>query len=432
MRRRFSLLLALLVISSMVLAACGTSDTGGTGGETTVDVDCMDAQEGDTINVIYQWTGAEEEKINAVLAPFVETCGVEIVAEATRDLAVLDTRVQSDAPDVVFWPSTAPLNLYTDMILPLDTISGHQENYASFWVDLGSVDGAWLAVPVKADPKTLIWYSPAQFEAFGYDVPATFDELNSLVEQMVADGNVPWAMGFESDAATGWTGSDFIQDLLLVQQGPDYVWSLISGDTPYNDAGVVQAYETYYPWASDPAYTVGGADGTVNTNFLDAIYQVFSDPPEAMMVKQSGFAGGEVVAQYPDLEYGVDFDFFGVPGAQGLQGGADYFFAFNDTPAVQALVNFLTSEAGAIAWAQAGFDISPNNLAQGHYPDAQLEKKAELLANTSGFTPDLGDSIPAPFGDAEWQAIVEIVQGGDIQEALDNVAAAQAEALQGQ
>jgi alpha-glucoside transport system substrate-binding protein len=418
-----------MVIASMILAACATGDGDGTGGG-TADVDCMDAQSGDTINVIYQWTGAEEEKINAVLGPFVEACGVEIVAEATRDLAVLDTRVQSDPPDVIFWPTTAPLTLYTDLILPLDTVSGNQDNYADFWIDLGSLDGAWLAVPVKADPKTLVWYSPAQFDAFGYAVPETFADLEALVEQMVADGNIPWAMGFESDAATGWTGSDFIQDLLLVQQGPDYVWDLISGDVLYNDAGVVEAYETYAAWASDATYTVGGADGTVNTGFLDAIYQVFSDPPEAMMVKQSGFAGGEVVAQYPDLEYGVDFDFFGLPGAQGLQGGADFMMAFNDTPAVQALVNFLTSEAGAIAWAEAGFDVSPNSLALGSYPDAQLEKKAEILGSASGFTPDLGDTIPAPFGDAEWQAIIEAVQGGDIQEALDAVADAQAEALQ--
>ena len=46
---------------------------------------------------------------------------------------------------------------------------------------------------------------------------------------MVADGNVPWSMGFGSDAATGWTGSDFIQDLLLTQQGPQYVMDIING-----------------------------------------------------------------------------------------------------------------------------------------------------------------------------------------------------------
>ena len=49
---------------------------------------------------------------------------------------------------------------------------------------------------------------------------------------MVADGNVPWSMGFESGDATGWTGSDFIQDILLVQKGPEYVMNIISGKMP--------------------------------------------------------------------------------------------------------------------------------------------------------------------------------------------------------
>ena len=55
--------------------------------------------------------------------------------------------------------------------------------------------------------------------------------------------------------------------------------------------------------------------GTVSTGFLDAIYKVFSDPAEAMMVKQSGIADGEIAKQFPDLQYGTDYDFFAFPGA---------------------------------------------------------------------------------------------------------------------
>ncbi len=390
---------------------------------------CMGAQPGDELTVMYQWSGAEEEKINAIFKPLVDACGIKIVAESTRDAAVLDTRVQSSPPDILFWPTTAPLTLYTDKLVPLDTLGANADNYASFWVDLGTVDGKWLAVPVKADIKSIIWYSPVQFDAFGYAVPTTFEELNALVEQMVADGNVPWSMGFESGAATGWTGSDFIQDILLAQQGPEYVMGIISGEIPYNDEGVVAAYEIYARWATDPKYTVGGAEGTLNTGFLDAIYKVFSDPPEAMMVKQSGFAGGEIVKQYPDLEYGTDFDFFAFPGAKGMQGGADFLMAFSDKPAARAMVAYLTSEEGATTWAQVGFDLSPNKLAEGKYTDPQLAKKAEALAGAAGFTPDLGDTIPAPFGEAEWKAIIDVVQGKDIATALEAAAAAQAEAL---
>jgi len=436
MNKRFRLLASTPTVAALLLGACGRA-TPTAAPPTTPPateavapaIDCMGARAGDTLTVMYQWSGAEEEKINAILEPFVGACGVQIVAESTRDAAVLDTKAKSTPPDLLFWPTTAPLTLYGDQLKDLSDLGAHEDNYAVFWIDLGTSGGRWLAVPVKADIKSIVWYSPAQFEAFGYQVPSTFEELGDLVEKMVADGNVPWSMGMESGAATGWTGSDFIQDLLLTQQGPEYVMGLIDGSVPYDDAGVAEAYETYVKWASDAKYTVGGAAGTVSTGFLDAIYKVFSDPAEAMMVKQSGFAGGEVVKQFPDLEYGVDLDFFAFPGAQGMQGGADFLMAFSDTPAARALVGYLTSAEGAAAWAETGFDLSPNMWAAGRYTDPQLAKKAEALASASGFTPDLGDTIPAPFGTAEWKAIVDAVQGANLQTALAGAAAAQEEAL---
>ena len=74
-------------------------------------------------------------------------------------------------------------------------------------------------------------------------------------------------------------------------------------------------YEQYAKWAADETYTVGGADGTLSVGFIDAILMPFADPPEALMVKQSGFAGGVVSEQFPELEYGTDYDFFAFPGA---------------------------------------------------------------------------------------------------------------------
>ncbi len=55
--------------------------------------------------------------------------------------------------------------------------------------------------------------------------------------------------------------------------------------------------------------------------------------------------------------------------------------------------------------------------------------KPELLATTKGFTPDIGDSIPGGFGKAEWKAIVDYINGGDLDASLQAAAAAQKEAL---
>lgn len=382
------------------------------------DVDCMGAQPGDEISMLYQWSGTEEENLNKILAPLVDACGVVLKPESTRDQALLDTRVQAGTPpDIAFWNVTQ-LGQYQDKLKAMTDLGVHADNYADYWKTIGTVNGKWLGLPVKADPKTLIWYSPTNFKAFGYEVPKTWDELDALVEKMVADGNVPWSMGFESGDATGWTGSDFIQDILLVKQGPEYVTNIINGSVPYNDAGVKEAYQIYGKWATDPKYTVGGLQGTLSTDFNDAILKVFSDPPEAMMVKQSGFAGGTITAQYPDFKYGEDYDFFGVPGAKGLQGGSDWMMAFSDKPAVKALVAYLSSKKGGETWAQVGFDLSANSAGSGAYTDPALMKKGEILSSATGFTPDIGDSIPNGFGSAEWKAIIDYLNGADLDTAL--------------
>jgi alpha-glucoside transport system substrate-binding protein len=236
-------------------------------------------------------------------------------------------------------------------------------------------------------------------------------------------------MGFGSGDATGWTGTDFIQDIMLVQQGPDFVSGVIDGSVPYNDPGVKQAYETYGKWAMDPKYTVGGAEGTVSTPFLEAIYKPFADPPEAMMVKQSGFAGGEVAKQFTDLKQGTDYDFFVVPGIQGLQGSVEPMMAFSDKPAVKALVAYLSSAQGGANWAGATFGLSPNMGAAGNYTDPALQKLGDAIASTQGFTTDIGDTIPGGFGSAEFQGVTEYVNGGDLDAILDNLANVQAEGL---
>ncbi|NJC97102.1 MAG: hypothetical protein C3F07_09960 [Anaerolineales bacterium] len=452
------MLLSLLVLGSLILSACGggaateappamteapamTQEPAMTEAPTATEepamteepmaggIDCMGAQPGDEVSMLYQWSGVEEASLNQVLQPLVDACGIVLKPESTRDQALLDTRVQAGTPpDIAFW-NVAQLVQYQDQLKTMDELGAHRDNYADFFLNPGTINGKWLGLPVKADVKTIIWYSPVNFEAFGYTVPTTWDELDALVEKMVADGNVPWSMGFESGDATGWTGSDFIQDILLVQQGPDYVLNIINGTVSYDDAGVKQAYETYGKWATDPKYAVGGAQGTLSTGFLDAIYKPFSDPPEAMMVKQSGFAGGEIAKQYPDLKQGTDYDFFVVPGAQGLQGGADWMMAFSDKPAVKALVGYLSSTEGGANWAKATFGLSPNKGAAGNYTDAALQKLGDALAATKGFTPDIGDTIPGGFGSAEFKGISDFVNGGDLDAILASLAAVQADAL---
>jgi alpha-glucoside transport system substrate-binding protein len=429
---KFSKVLSLLVVLTLLLTACGakaTATQAPAAGGNTGGIDCMGAKSGDTVSMLYQWSGVEETHFSNIMQPLVSACGIVLKPESTRDQGLLDTRVKAGTPpDIAFW-NVSQLVQYQDKLKTMDSLGGHKDSYADFFTNPGTINGKWLGLPVKADVKTIIWYSPANFKSLGYNVPTTWDELNTLVDKMAADGHVPWSMGFESGDATGWTGTDFIQDILLVQKGPQYVLDIISGKVPYNDAGVKAAYETYGKWATDPKYTVGGAQGTVSTAFGDAIFKPFADPPEAMMVKQSGFAGDNIAKQFPNLKQGTDYDFFVVPGAQGLQGGADWLMAFSDKPAVKAVVAYLSSAQGGASWAKETFGLSPNKGAAGNYTDAALQKLDKALSTTKGFTPDIGDTIPGGFGSAEFKGVTDYVNGGDLDKILSDLAAKQAEAL---
>ena len=141
------------------------------GGETAA-IDCMGAQSGDEVTMYYQWSGVEEEQLMAILQPVVDACGITISPEASRDQALLDTRIQAGTPPDIAFFNVTQLQQYQDLLVPLSDLGVHAENVPDFWQQLGTVNGQWLGLPVKADVKSIIWYNPVNFEAFGYEVPA--------------------------------------------------------------------------------------------------------------------------------------------------------------------------------------------------------------------------------------------------------------------
>ncbi|MEA3396394.1 MAG: hypothetical protein U9R05_02925, partial [Chloroflexota bacterium] len=144
-KRIWWMLLSVLVVGSMLLTACGPKPTPTpteekpeptvvvpTEAPATTGIDCMGAQAGDEVTLLYQWSGTEEENLNEILKPLVDACGIVLAPESTRDHALLDTRVEAGTPpDVAFWTSSA-LDLYQDQLVAIDKVGGDASNYAGF------------------------------------------------------------------------------------------------------------------------------------------------------------------------------------------------------------------------------------------------------------------------------------------------------------
>jgi len=416
MSKRVSLLLIAAFIV-MLVAPVAAQDA----------IDCKGA-EGTSVSIMASWAGEEEETFKSILAPLLEACNITLAYEGSRDMAtILPTRVEGGAPpDIAVLANPGSLEVYAENLVALDEVGVNADNYTQGWIDQGSVDGTWVGLPVKTDIKSIVWYSPIAFEAAGYEVPTTWDEMIALMDQMVADGGpAPLSMGFESGGATGWTATDFIQDILLRTQGLEYTNGLATGETSWTDAGVVEAWQTYVDWVNK--YGAGGTEGALTTSFGDAILLPFQDPPGAWMVKQSGFAGSAFIQpNFEDYVYGEDFAFFPLPTPDGepapMQVGGDFLAVFNNTPAVQAVVSYISSAEGASSWAAAGFDLTPNSAVDlASYTNPISADKAAALGDAPDVSYDVGDLLPGGAGSAEFEAITAVIGGAPIETALQNI-----------
>jgi alpha-glucoside transport system substrate-binding protein len=126
-------------------------------------------------------------------------------ATGSNYLAQLSTRVQGgNAPDIaaLSTPGTIAPYVAGGALHPLTFLDQAtlKSRYAPFWLNLGTVDGKLYAIFMKADVKSLIWYSPKKFGQGHYQIPKTWSDLIALSRKMVRDGKHPWAFG----AADGW------------------------------------------------------------------------------------------------------------------------------------------------------------------------------------------------------------------------------------
>ena len=157
----------------------------------------------------------------------------------------------------------------------------------------------------------MVWYPKDDFDAAGYEVPETWDELIALSDQIVADGSTPWCVGFESEGATGWPATDWMEDIMLRTAGPDVYDQWVNHEIPFNDPAVVDGRRDASARSCSPTATCSAARRhTADIAFGDAPLPMFDDPPKCWLHRQASF----INSFFPeDAEAGVDYDWFPLP-----------------------------------------------------------------------------------------------------------------------
>ena len=422
------------VRTGAVLGAVAVLTTGcvGGGGGASAEEDTRP-----TIEVMYAFSGAQEEGFRQEVDAWAAANDVDVdYAHTGRFNALITTRVQGkDAPDVALFPEPAMMRrlaedgLLADLSEVLDP-----EDLASMVpgpLEIGQVDGEQVAVPVNISVKSLVFYPKGPFEEAGYQVPTTFDELLALSEQIAASGTTPWCFGIQSEAATGWPATDWVENLILIQQGADFYRQWVDHEVPFDAPEVRQALLTMERLLLAEGRTNGGRESIAGSGFNTAANPMFEDPPGCYLYRQANIAaqqGGfpEEVLSRIDETVGV----FPMPGATAeqrpvLAGGDLVGILSKENEAARDLVRFLAStEFGTHGYGESGNWISPRTDFDAElYPSDTWRTIAGIAQSSTEFVFDGSDQMPAQVGSgAFWRDMTAWISGGqDIATTLANI-----------
>ncbi|OGO32888.1 MAG: ABC transporter substrate-binding protein [Chloroflexi bacterium RBG_16_54_18] len=382
---------------------------------------------GMTVTVDGPFTNPDDIRFAESMAAFTEATGIKVQYIGDKEFeARISIAVDAGSPpDIADFPQPGKVaNLAAQgHLVDLSTwITDDwlKEQYNQSWLDMGMVNdpdgnpmvgGVWH----RFNGKSLVWYPKDDWDAAGYTIPTTWEEMMALNQLIADDGDTPWCIGIESQAATGWAATDWTEEMMLRTTSLENYDNWIKGELKFSSPEVKKAIETWSEiWFND-AYVYGGRNAIVTTYFGDSPAPMFEQPPKCWMHKQGNFITGF----FPeDAKIGEDYSFFYFPPVDPAFGkpflvAGDIMVMFNDRPEVRALMEYFTIPDSASGWLQNGGALGAHLKATPEMYGVPMERGiAELVQQATAFRFDGSDLMPGAVGSGSfWTGMTDYVSG---------------------
>jgi alpha-glucoside transport system substrate-binding protein len=419
--------IAVAAVAMLFASACLSEEGGGGGGGNTGEEGQGDGQ----VEILFGFGGDQSKGFQNGLKEWASTNGINIkFSEASQSFdTIVRTRVQgNNLPDIALFPQPGVMldiansGKMQDLSTLLDKAKLESTLVPGELSSGTAPDGKLYGVPMSMNVKSLVWYPKKAFEAKGYKAPTTIAELESLTQQIKADGTPPWCVGIESGPATGWPATDWLEEFVLRYGGPEKYDQWVKHEIPFNDPVVVQAGSEFEKLTLADGNTFGGRKAVVSNAFSTAANPMFQDPPKCFMHRQGNFITQkgffpEKVRTKLDEEVGV----FQLPGIDAnnrpVLGGGDLAGAFSSDGDTKKVMEYITSpefnggtKEGSYLSPHKTFDVS-------QYPDETTREIAKLAYGSTVFRFDGSDQMPGAVGAGSfWKGMVAWING---QKSLD-------------
>lgn len=433
-RPRIILGLGVVTIATLALAGCAE-------GEATPE---GSGSSGGTVKISGGITGTEADALQKVFDEWSADSGVKVTYTGDKGFeANIVTKVTGgDAPDIAIVPQPGLLKtlVETGEVQPATekVTENVDANWSPDWKKYGTFADVFYAAPMLANIKGYVWYSPADFTEWGVEVPKTWDEMITLTDTIrQKTGSAPWCAGFESGGASGWPGTDWVEDLVLRQSGADVYDKWVAGDVKFTDPEIADAFTAVGDVLLNPEYVNAGygdvasinstAFGDVATNIANGTCALTHQASflSANLLETTN-AAGEPTTVDPD----GDVYAFVMPGydegSLTTEVGGEFVAGFSDSEATQKVLDFMSSTEFADARVSEGGAISANLNADPSKASSQfLTEAMELLQDPNTTVRfDASDLMPATVGSGSFfKGMVDWIDGKDQATVLSDIQA---------
>jgi alpha-glucoside transport system substrate-binding protein len=426
--------LAVVGVTMAMTTACLSSGSGGGGGGGGGAPSGQAS--GSTVTI---WASMDQpiiDGLKAALTPKAQSQGITANWQKVDNInQVIMTKIQAnDTPDIAFIPQPG---VVADIVTrgkatPLDDVvdmSSLKSSMLPGTLEAGTVNGKLYGLLVSANTKSFVWYPKKAFEAAGYKVPQSIDELNALTEKIKADksATAPWCLGIGSQAATGWPATDWFEDLVMRYGGADQYNQWVKNKVKFESPLVKQAAAEFEKIAFTDGNVLGGRKSIASNAFGTAGNPMFDPKPGCMLYKQGSF----ITTFFPksvqaNLDQNVGVFYFPPAQAGGekpILGGGDLAVLLHNTAGARAVMKLLADKSIGEQAMGSSFLSPHKDFDVSLYKGGIAQQVAKLTYASTIFLFDGSDQMPGAVGAGTfWKDMTAWISGQeDLDTALKNI-----------
>ena len=341
----------------------------------------------------------------------------------------ITTKIRANqAPNIAMWPQPGGLLKQSSKLMNLETVLGKsgfaavKKTLVPGFELLGKQGATTYGLPVSANLKSIVFYNPAVFKANGWTVPTTQAQLTALQNTIKSSGKAyPWCAGTESGGATGWSLTDWMEELVLKTAGVDTYNKWWKGQVKWTDPKIVAAGKLLASTLLTEGNTQGGGAGVTSRFFglasTQGLFKSAKADGACAMLKQGSFITGffpdDIQAELKAKNY-THVGVFAYPGTANLLGGGDTAGVFHNNPAVAKVAAFIMSDKmGTKGYASkaSGFLSPHKTFNPAYFGDPLAKQFTTMFSKAKGFGFDGSDQAPPQVNKTEWSELTNWFAG---------------------